>query len=295
MGGSINASHQLALSLYLRGMRVISDIWDSQARAPKTLFQLMARFRLEPQEIPVVQDLCHRVEQLFSQKLCTPCDTAPEGTWIGGYSWDASEDPAFLVQTCKNWNPGNLRNRSCLRGFPSGYPAYRVGKQSRILIPDQTAGLEEVIRRWNGPIRQARVTQVEKHKATKQSIWVYYGEPGALPHFDPAHWRWKNGKPFTMYSAKLGREFLSDKETLVKPVQDKWRHEAVITTRLKWKEVWADRSQKEAAFMWSMWHQAIATNTWRAKFNPQANPDCVVCVNGSQESYIHRFYTCPQS
>ena len=98
-----------------------------------------------------------------------------------------------------------------------------------------------------------------------------------------------------MYSAKIGRDLVGNRTSLKKPVADKWRHEMEMNFQLKWKENWQDRSQKEAGFMWSMWHQAVATNTWRAKFNPAANADCPLCNSSVPETYLHRFYECSYS
>ena len=49
------------------------------------------------------------------------------------------------------------------------------------------------------------------------------------------------------------------------------------------------------AFMWSIWHQAVATNSWRGCFNPNINQACPSCDSGVRETYSHRFYECHQA
>ena len=46
--------------------------------------------------------------------------------------------------------------------------------------------------------------------------------------------------------------------------------------------------------MWSVWHQAVATNTWRKRFSG-GNMRCVCCNSNSDDTYTHRFYECRQA
>jgi hypothetical protein len=46
--------------------------------------------------------------------------------------------------------------------------------------------------------------------------------------------------------------------------------------------------------MWSIWHQAVATNTWRKKITG-GDLQCKCCDANSDESYTHRFYECRQA
>ena len=148
---------------------------------------------------------------------------------------------------------------------------------------------------WTGTLKLVWVAEVEQNGPRKATSAVYYGIVGELESFDPQLWRWKNGKLFAMYSAKTRREIIGNRNSLKKPVAEKWRHEMDLNFQLKWKENWKGRSQKEAGFIWSMRHQAVATNTWRAKFNPLVSLACPLCDSGTLETYLHRFFECNHS
>jgi hypothetical protein len=288
--GDCNISQQVALALYNRGVRTIGNLWDSTTKGFKQMQQLVNEFNLDAHEYQGVLALKTKVQHQFRSKLAKDSRITAPGTWVGGYKQLQDDEPAFLIEVSKSWNPGNISTPSCLHHLPSGYPIYTVGQQSKTLIQDRTRNLEHIARVWQGPISIARVVQVDK-SVKKQSL-VYYGVVGKLPNLDPLLWRWKNGLPLMMYSAKVGKELLSERSQLKSPIAAKWRHETVINFQLDWKEIWKNRSQKEAAFLWSVWHQAIATNTWRNKFNPAANPECPLCGSQFPETYIHRFYQC---
>ena len=124
---------------------------------------------------------------------------------------------------------------------------------------------------------------------------VYYGAVGHLPDFDPVLWKWRTNQPLMMYSAKAGKEVLNERTQLKTPIAEKWREEYTLNFQLDWKKLWKSRSQKEAAFLWSLWHQAIATNSWPSKYNPRANSCCPLCLTPCQENYFYKFYHCPQA
>ena len=150
------------------------------------------------------------------------------------------------------------------------------------------------VRHWSGPFKRVRVEQVDRHCVSKKTeFFLYFGIPGQLTGIDPTMWRWSAGIPFTMYSAKKGREMLGGFTSLQKPIQEKWRSEGGLSCVPKWTEVWkSTRSKKEAGFMWSLWHRAVATNSWRGRFLPNVDQSCPSCQLGCVETYTHCFFDC---
>ncbi|KAG0575152.1 hypothetical protein KC19_VG322200 [Ceratodon purpureus] len=241
-------------------------------------------------EVPPSNDAEVLQIQLWAE-LGTSHHSIGPGTWIAGYGPEPQNEPIFAVQACRTWRPGDSSQMERFTTLPSGYPIFHVGQQSRMLIPAKGADAFDQIRNWTGKTAVARIVLVEKSKS-KQSF-AYYGKVGDLQDFDPVLWKWRNGEPFTLYRAKIGKELLSNRDQLKKPIAEKWRHETNFQPKPDWKAVWSNCSKKESAFLWSVLHQAVATNTWRARFNPQASPHCPLCGLGIPETKSHRFFQCP--
>ena len=53
---------------------------------------------------------------------------------------------------------------------------------------------------------------------------------------------------------------------------------------------------KEAAFIWSIWHKAVAVNEWRARIAPASiSKQCIFCLPNTSESVKHKFWDCIQA
>ena len=61
-------------------------------------------------------------------------------------------------------------------------------------------------------------------------------------------------------------------------------------------ETTASFSGKEAAFIWSIWHKAVAVNEWRARIAPASiSKQCVFCLPNTSETVKHKFWDCIQA
>jgi hypothetical protein len=68
------------------------------------------------------------------------------------------------------------------------------------------------------------------------------------------------------------------------------------TYKPDWKEVWLSRrSQKEAGFLWSVYHRAIAVNQWRYQMFRRLSPLCVYCPQQCIESVRQCMFECPRA
>lgn len=52
------------------------------------------------------------------------------------------------------------------------------------------------------------------------------------------------------------------------------------------------RSAKDATFMWSIWHNALAIHSWRAKIATNIDVNCKCCMLTVEETPFHRFFSC---
>ena len=238
---------------------------------------------------PLVLDCEIRLSELIKadSSLLTP------GTWIGGFSGEDTSLPDFVLRTTADWCPRSLTDRASLHNPPAHTPTFAVGSRSKLLIQD--SGLVTILRLqdWRGAFKRIWVAQVEKKKTKKEEHFYYFGVIGKLDGFDPACWFWRGGTPLMQYSAQKEREFLFSGQELHKPIAEKWRQEGSPTCALDWKDVWKKiRAKKEAAFIWSLWHQAVATNSWRGKFITGIDQNCQLCNASCPETYTHCFFEC---
>jgi len=118
----------------------------------------------------------------------------------------------------------------------------------------------------------------------------------AVLSFDPGRWRWSNGKPLLHYTASIGRKLLTKSTQLTRPIPSKWPTLLQDSFAPLWKDIWIKaRPQKDAAFIWSVWHNAVAVNSWRAQIAPGIDSRCVCCPLGVLETPIHWFFECPRA
>jgi hypothetical protein len=52
-------------------------------------------------------------------------------------------------------------------------------------------------------------------------------------------------------------------------------------------------TQKDAGFIWSLYHGAIAVNMWRHRINPYIPITCSCCPLGIPETLLQCFFECP--
>jgi hypothetical protein len=110
---------------------------------------------------------------------------------------------------------------------------------------------------------------------------------------DPGQWRWKGGGILHSYTTKKGRFMCKLREVLSRPIPLKWHSMVAADYTPPWKMIWTqERPQKEAAFMWAIYHNAVAVNAWRNRFFPRTS-ELYPCYDDAQpETMSHKFFDC---
>ncbi|KAG0585602.1 hypothetical protein KC19_2G024500 [Ceratodon purpureus] len=95
------------------------------------------------------------------------------------------------------------------------------------------------------------------------------------------------------FTALKGRKLLSPRTCLTRPINLKWAGQVPLNFQPDWKAVWSSsRPRKEAAFLWSLIHKAVAVNEWRHRAIPAISALCDGCTSGTPETILHCFYAC---
>jgi hypothetical protein len=129
-----------------------------------------------------------------------------------------------------------------------------------------------------------------KHRTKLYHYFV--GRLGRLD-FDIGRWAWKNGLPLHRYSAALGRQLIHPRPMLEKATATKWRGVLPTNYQPPWSHIWDKRRPaKDAAFMWSLMHGAVAVNARRSEIFPNTPSTCDCCLVGTPETLIHCFHDC---
>ena len=133
-------------------------------------------------------------------------------------------------------------------------------------------------------------------KVPQQSFPPLYSGIVRNLDFDHLRWRWTDGHQLSEYTSNIGRTLLTQHKQLCRPIYAKWPGHLPVNFSRDWRGVWHKRRAcKEAAFMWSIWHNAVAVQSWRARVTPGIDVTCPCCNHGVEESPAHRFYFYPQA
>ena len=187
-----------------------------------------------------------------------------------------------MVFRCdKDFTPECIQWYSVTLPFP--VQCYTVGKHSRCL------------RLWEHPLGEIqgyfhKVKTVHTQRGPvvdgeKVEFIFFYGKEATLG-WDPDRWRWGDGSRFLEYTTKEGREYISSKLRSTTRAAEKWQGYLPGNYCFYWSQVWDPlRTGKEAVFLWSIWHKAVAVNEWRARIAPASiSKQCIFCLPNTTES-----------
>ena len=132
-----------------------------------------------------------------------------------------------------------------------------------------------------------------KKEGEKKAITFFYGKTTTL-QWDPDRWRWVGRCHFLDYTTKIGREYITKRTEGANNATEKWQGDLQRNYKFYWSPVWDPlQAWKEASFMWSAWHKAIAVNEWRACIAPiSISKQCIFCLPNTGESIKHKLWDC---
>lgn len=216
------------------------------------------------------------------------------GEWLGVFVTEQDELPQTMFQTMEHFRPELSKNG--IVQVPAEIPIFQLGHTSHLLTPLQRPANQPHVS--IGVVRRIRivVTNIKKADAIKSAEkgLAKYLAPLHMLTFDPSRWKWPCGSRLHAYTAKLGRRAHKPRSQLSFPLPTKWRHEWPPGYQVKWQEVWyIGRSMKEAGFLWSILHKAVAVNLWRHCGSHHTSEICPCCEEGDPESIQHCFHSCP--
>jgi len=121
---------------------------------------------------------------------------------------------------------------------------------------------------------------------------LFYGALGDLT-FDPGNWKWNRLVELMSYMAKQGRQLIKSRSILARDVFEKWEGSFFHNFKLNRRDVWNKcKGKKDLGFMWLLWHQTIAINSWRANTNYNIPMDCSSYECATQKFVTQNFWFC---
>lgn len=213
-----------------------------------------------------------------------------DGDWIGLFRDDILELPTAIIRATQTFTP-RLSSAQTFIDIPTDTPIYQAGDTSRILRP--YSGIILGNHRFAGSVRKVRVISSPARTSCPSSLVHRYLAPLSCLVFDPGRWHWRPGEGLYMYTAKLGRKWRNPREVLSLSIEDKWAAHGIRNLEPNWSEIWMQaRPRKDAAFLWSLSHKAIAVNQWRNQSHPPTSALCTCCNHNEAETILHCFFEC---
>lgn len=212
------------------------------------------------------------------------------GEWLGIYAGEVIGDPMVLFQTSPGFCPPVSSDPGTIP-IPATHATFIVGSHSRSLIATNQSSHNPSI--YRGRIARIRVIAVAPTANTQANTLLKYMAPISRLTFDPGRWTWRPDEPLYAYTANRGRHWRHPRQSLSLPISVKWTGLVPANFAPDWNAVWiTGRPRKEAAFLWSFYHRAIAVNQWRHVAHATTSELCSCCEQGVPESLIHGFFEC---
>ena len=280
------------LELYRKGIRCVDDMWDSEQRDFITWEVAKNKFGLTTTDMGDWNMHTDKIGGKWRDLLEKDEDATYQGHWLGFYV-EGEEDPALVLRCEEEYKPACMQLQNLV--MPPPVQCFTVGMHSRCLRvwekPEgELRGLfhkVKIIHTQRGPKREGE---------NKEQISFFYGKSAAL-EWDPDRWRWSDGGRFLVYTTKDGREAISKRNPDTTRAAHKWQGYLPGNYKFYWSQVWDPlQAGKEAAFIWSIWHKAVAVNEWRARIAPVSiSKQCPFCLPNTSESVKHKFWDCIQA
>jgi hypothetical protein len=282
-------SHQHAAKLMRAGLTHVRQLWNPELQQLYTGDELKIIFKIPAQVQPTVTRMLDAFPLAWTQLLTVNQHSTDKHEYLGIFDDAHSTHPSYICGTTSTFQP-MLSDQLVHWDISSIDLCYSVGSRSKLLRV--VGSPQEVISGWVKRVRVVFVTRSQGRTALTYLLYV-----GIIQDlvFDPGRFHWTNNLgTLHSYSAKKGRsQILYPRVDLKRPIPEKWHGLLPASYKPNWKEVWViRRPQKEAAFLWSVYHRAIAVNQWRAQMFNGIPATCVCCPLQMFETVQHRVFEC---
>jgi hypothetical protein len=214
-------------------------------------------------------------------------DSTWSGDFVGVFDDEHAHFPHIIFRASWEFKP-SLTQRQAQVYLPTEVKSFEIGGTSMLfqerIHPIGRKG-EDLIGMTLKRVRVVTLARGTTHGTHK--FLLFAGITSELS-FDPGRWSWSDKSPLLSYTLKLGRKLLNPRVYLQRPMAQKYEP--------NWNEIWnLSCLLKEANFIWSMYHKAVAVNHWRAQMGPHINSRCVCCPSNEPETILDKFIYCPQT
>ncbi|KAG0625649.1 hypothetical protein M758_2G071300 [Ceratodon purpureus] len=289
-GHNFGASITRASFLARKGLTQVADIWDPEHLALLPWEAIRRKYQLPAADQPIFELMQRHFPASWTRLCHTTRYQALPDEWLGLFDPGQLDTPSLVFLTSKAFTPAlttvtDLELHDSITVFKLGPIACTLAATPK---PPRVSG---ILRRIRVVVTNLKPSQ--SRKQAKSGVARYLA-PVDMLSFDLGRWHWPVGARLHAYTAKLGRKVFRPRTELTFPIQDKWRQDWPIGHTIHWKEIWhKDRSMKEAGFLWSLVHRAVAVNMWRHQSNQHASEQCLCCDDGEVETFRHCFFSCP--
>jgi hypothetical protein len=245
------------------------------------------RYGLLPRDRQCYINLVTHVPLRWYNLLADQHQAAAAKEYLGLFATEDAEFLGIIFSATKDYRP-SLEAGDRHFTLPAETPQFYLSSASMLLQlwliqPPAT----EVT--YDAYIKRVRII------TTAKGACFYFGIINQLL-FDPGRWRWASGAPLMAYTTRLGQKLMNPRHQLTRGIPEKWHGLLPMTYRPRWCDIWnKHRPQKEAGFLWSVLHCAVAVNSWRAQMAPGIPISCICCPAELEETVIHRFYKCERT
>ena len=293
LGSNFGFTQFRARQLARRGLWCLRDLWIPGTMELQAWPVLKDRFNLREPERRLITQIHAQVPPAWRRLGQTTATQSIHGEWLGLFPREIEGDPWMIFRTSPAFCPA-LRPGPQFVFLPATVDLFKVGAQSRTLILQDPHSPR--LNPYYGFLQRIRVICLPRRASPRSLLTYKYLAPVSRLTFDPGRWQWCPGVDLFSYSSSQGRVWRRPRLQLQYPISEKWEGLVPPDFRPDWHEVWVPgRPRKEAGFLWSLLHRAIAVNHWRRQTVPTLSDLCTCCTQGEPETLIHAFYACPEA
>jgi hypothetical protein len=282
--GNFGFSLAEATRLMKSGITHIRDLWNGAGQICYTCKELTQRYQLGRVDRNSFNRMLDAIPHRWIQMLTNGREVTRAGDFVGIFHQIHDTIPSYICELLATFLP-QLMAAPVALNLVQAKACYIAGPQSKLFMQADVP-----IDRVQGYLKRVRIVHIPRGQPRKLKIFLMYAGIIQDLVFDPGRYHWhQNLGVLHSFSANKGRtQILHQRSDLQRTIPNSYKP--------NWKEVWLSRRpQKEAGFLWSVYHRAIAVNQWKSQMFRRIFPLYVCCPQQSNELVKHCMYECPRA